>query len=194
VRGKVGPDLSERCPVCLLREEWCYCSAIPTLRPKVQLVIIRHWKERCRTSNTAQLLQRAIPGTVLVDYGAPGGPLDQGVLDVPSPVLLFPEGPTDDHLKPETLVVVDGSWPQARKMVQRVPGVSKLPRLCLQPSKRPPTRLRKPPMRSGMATIEAVARALDHLEGAGTGAPLDQLYDHFVDTLRRMRGMRQVPR
>jgi len=193
MRGTIAPDLADRCPDCLLRERWCYCAAVPRLAVRTRLVIIRHWKERYRTSNTGRLVAQAIPGTVLLDHGAPDEPYDPGLVDLAGAGLLFPEGETYTF-RPEVLVVVDGSWPQARKMVRRVPGLAKLPRLRLDPPARPPPRIRRPPMPDGMATIEAVARALDHLEGPGTGAPLDTLFAHFVDTLRRMRGTVRPPR
>jgi DTW domain-containing protein YfiP len=193
MRGSVAPNLEDRCAACLLLHRWCYCAHIPRLQPRTRIVIIRHWKERCRTSNTGRLVQQAIPGTRLIDYGAPGAPFDPASLDLSQAALLFP-GEHPSPTKPEVLVVVDGSWPQARKMVQRIPGLRTLPRIGLQPLSLPPARIRRPPMQGGMATVEAVARALDHLEGPGAGEPLDDIFSHFVDTLQRMRGATHRPR
>ena len=187
MRGSVAPDLADRCSSCLLRAEWCWCAEIPKLEVQTRIIIIRHWKERQRTSNTGRLVHQAIPGTELVDYGAPGAPFSTAALDLSGAALLFPDGPAG-ATTPRTLVVVDGSWPQARKMARRVPGLGQLPRLHLAPADTAPARIRRPPIPNGMATIEAVARALDHLEGPGTGAPLDMMFARFVETHRKLRG------
>jgi DTW domain-containing protein YfiP len=187
MRGSVTADLADRCPRCLLRPDWCYCSRVPTVQVRTRLVIIRHHKERFRTSNTGRLVQQAIPGTVLLDYGAPGEQFDPAWLPLDGAGLLFPEG-SPAAAPPKTLIILDGSWPQARRMVRRVPALGALPRLSLAPAHRAPRRARRQPQPEGMATIEAVARALDQLEGPGTGAPLDAIFADMVDTLHRLRG------
>jgi hypothetical protein len=45
-----------------------------------------------------------------------------------------------------------------------------------------------------MATIEAIARALDHLEGNHVGTFLDTLFEDFVHTSRLARGNLPNPR
>ena len=132
-------------------------------------------------------MEQAIPGTLMLDYGAPDMPFDADALALDGAALLFPDGEAAD-VRPHTLVIVDGSWPQARKMSRRVPGLAALPRLHLTPKDRPPSRLRRPPVANGMATIEAVARALHTLEGPGPAEALDTLFARFVDTHRRLRG------
>ena len=187
MRGRIDADLTARCPECLLRPEWCYCSEVPTLHIQTKIIVIRHWKERLRTSNTGRLVQRAIPGTVLMDYGAPDAPFDIDPELLSGAALLFPDGDQCDA-QPDTLVVVDGSWPQARRMTRRVPGLLSLPRLHLSPPTTARARIRRAPAPTAMATIEAVARALDHLEGPGTGAPLDALFARFVTMHKALRG------
>jgi DTW domain-containing protein YfiP len=103
---------------------------------------------------------------------------------------LFPDSdrPTATEL-PDPLIVIDASWPQARKMIRRVPGLGELPVVSLPRPTTAPPRLRRPPNPDGMATIEAIARVLDRLEGPGAGAPLDALFTTFVKASRRARGM-----
>ena len=186
-RANISHGAHTRCERCLLLQEWCLCARVPRVEVQTQLIIIRHWKERLRTSNTARMVQAAIPTTIILDYGAPGAELDPAALPLSEASLLFP-GETTQSPALKTLIIVDGSWPQARRMVQRIPGLASLPKTSVSPLPVPPRRLRRPPQPEGMATIEAIARALDRLEGPGTGAPLDLLFDDMVETMNRLRG------
>ena len=189
-RGRIHPNLTNRCEACLLLTDLCVCADCPRLEPRTHFVIIRHWKERWRPSNTGRLAALALPSTTLVDYGAQGERWDDGILDVPEPCLLFPdpEAPPLMHT-PRTVVVIDASWPQARKMVRRVPGLRGLPHLSLPPLEEHPRRIRRPPFPGAMATIEAIARTLDHIEGGEAGAALDTFFSRFVSASFRSRGI-----
>jgi len=192
MHGNIAP-VAERCKECLLRSEWCFCAEVPHLKFQTKLTIIRHWKERCRTSNSARLVKQAIPATELMDYGAPQAPFEPSQLNLDGAALLFPSD-TPSTVPPKRLIILDGSWPQARKMMRRIPILATLPRVQVQPKTIPPTRIRQPPFRGGMATIEAVARALDLLEGDGAGAELDALFARLADTHYRLRGKIRPPR
>jgi len=190
-RGRIHPSRTNRCEACLLLTDLCVCADCPRLEPTTRFVIIRHWKERWRPSNTGRLAALALPHTTLVDYGAPGEPWDDDTLVLSDPCLLFPdpEAPPLTHT-PQTIVVIDASWSQARKMTRRVPGLAALPQLSLPPITEHPQRLRRPPFPQGMATLEAIARTLDHIEGGEHGAALDLFFSRFVDASLRSRGIR----
>jgi DTW domain-containing protein YfiP len=85
---------------------------------------------------------------------------------------------------PRTLLVLDGSWPQARRMAQRIPALRGLPRLALPAPATRVERMRTPPRADGLATLEAIARALELLEGPEIARPLDAL---FAEVVRRAR-------
>jgi len=172
-----------------MRHEHCVCNDMPQINTDIRFVVVRHWKERHKPSNTARLAALAIPSLSLVDYGGPGERWNPATLEVPSPALLFPsEQATPLPYTPQTIVVVDGSWPQARKLVNKLPGLSTMPRIQVSPLTVAPTRLRQPPIPEGMSTIEAIARLLDQLHGAGSGQPLDALYDRVVQGTVAARG------
>ena len=108
-----------------MRHEHCVCERAPTIQSPVPILVIRHWKERNKPSNTARLASLAIPNLRIVDYGAPGEPWSSNTLDLPKPALLFPDpGAQPLPFTPEIIVVVDGSWPQARKLVNKLPDVN----------------------------------------------------------------------
>ena len=173
----------------MMRHEHCICASLPVIHSKTNILVIRHWKERHKPSNTARLAELAIPKLNVIDYGAPGTQWDPTILNLAKPALLFPDtdAPTLPYV-PQTVVVVDGSWPQARKLVNKLPGLKHMPRIHVAPPSRPTIRLRKPPIPEGMSTIEAIARLLDQLEGDGTGKPLDELYEKVVKATGEARG------
>ncbi|MFZ5470555.1 MAG: DTW domain-containing protein, partial [Myxococcota bacterium] len=104
----------------------------------------------------------------------------------PSIVVLFP-GPGARDLAeltepPQTLVVVDGTWVQARKVLERNPALSGLPRVRFTPRRPGNYRIRKEPAAHCVSTIEAVVEALGYLEGDPERfRPMLAAFDHMVD-------------
>lgn len=83
--------------------------------------------------------------------------------------VLFPgEGAVEPHAlpggPPKTLIVLDGTWTQARKVLLRNPTLLKLPRVGLTPSRPGNYRIRREPAAHCLSTIEAVAEILGDLE------------------------------
>lgn len=70
----------------------------------------------------------------------------------------LPDGP------PSTLVVLDGTWIQARKMLARSTRLQRLPRVAFTPSRPGAYRIRREPAAHCLATVEAVVQVLGHLE------------------------------
>lgn len=184
MRSSTSPDLVGRCPRCWIPTGACICSLIPRLETRTELIIVRHIKESWRSSNSARLAELAMPRCRIVDYGAQDAPIDAAALHAPGTWLLYPGSGPSAVGRPERLIVLDGSWSQSRRMFRRIPGLSGLPRLSLAPPELPIDRLRKPPLAEGMATLEAVAAAMERLEGEEVGGALAALYDQFVARYR----------
>jgi DTW domain-containing protein YfiP len=175
-----------RCPRCWLRRERCLCSEMPHVAARTQILLVRHAAERFKASNTGRLAIEAIAGARLLDYAtegsAPGMPALEGAARDGRTWLLYPQG--EPLAAPpaalERLVVVDGTWPQARRMLQRIPELRGMPRLALPPPPEPLRRLRQTKGAAEMSTLEAIAQALVWLEGWDLAAPLFTLHDTFV--------------
>lgn len=183
------PDLSRRCPRCLFRPEDCLCPEIPRLSPPVEVLLVRHASEIRRTTNSGRWAALAL-GARIVDYGRAGTEaIDEAPLREPGTWVLFPSAaPTDLGAgRPSRLVVLDASWTQARRMIQRVAALRALPRLSLPPPP-PRERLRVPPHQEGMSTIEALARALELLGEPESARALDRVMEAAVERQRRLRG------
>ena len=82
-----------------------------------------------------------------------------------------------DDEKPEQLVVLDGTWHQAKTLFRDVPCIGDLPRYHLSPEMPGEYRIRLEPTDTSLSTIEAVAQALSFLEPQTIG--LEGLYHAF---------------
>jgi tRNA-uridine aminocarboxypropyltransferase len=179
-----------RCERCLFPPELCLCPAVPRLTPPFQFLIVRHASEYRRLTNTARWAALALAGTEVVDHGLPGPPLDLTALAAPGTVVLFPSPHPDPApaTPPARIVVPDGTWSQARRMLQRLPVLQTLPRLTL-PGPPPGLRLRRPHRGDGMSTLEAIAGALHALGRADDAGALLALHAVAVERVMRLKGV-----
>jgi DTW domain-containing protein YfiP len=90
--------------------------------------------------------------------------------------------------RPITLVVPDGNWRQAAKMAQREPAFRELERVILPDMGPSRYRLRNEPKPGGLATFEAIARALRLIEGEEIYEQLDALFTKMVERTLITRG------
>lgn len=190
MRSRTPADLVGRCPRCYLPTRLCLCAEVPRIDTRTEFFVIRHQKEKEKSTNTARMAVLALAHCHLLTYGAPGEPFDGSVLEAPDTWLLFPgtTPPAPDAPPPKRLVVVDGNWSQARRMVHRVPVLQRLPGLTLPPPLPETRRLRRPPHPEGMSTLEAMAGALAFLEGEAVARPLYALNERMIDRVLESRG------
>jgi len=175
-----------RCPRCLGAERFCICDALVPVRARTRVVVLQHALEQSEVSNTGRFVPLVLKNAELRLHGARGGPAR--VEDLSGATLLFPgEGaPPVDLARVSTLVVVDASWSQARRMVQRVPVLRGLPRLALAVPA-PARSLRDAPP-GGLSTLQAVARALGSLGDATAAAALDEVHERLLARTVAARG------
>lgn len=152
------PSSRARCPRCLGGPGSCLCEALVPVDTRVRVVVLQHVLEASKLSNTGRFVTEVLRPSELRLYGAQGSP--PPVEDLAHATLLFPgAGPSDATLPASrSLLVLDASWSQARRMVQRLPALRALPRLSLKVDA-PQKSLRDAPP-GGLSTLQAVARAL----------------------------------
>ncbi|MBT8768954.1 tRNA-uridine aminocarboxypropyltransferase [Metapseudomonas boanensis] len=159
-----------QCPRCLRPETHCLCPLIPCLSSRTRVLVLQHPSEVGHALNTARLATMGLEnaelrvGEVFEDL--------QGVLSDPNyrACLLFPGedasplAEVSSDLRPMLLIVPDGTWRKARKLLHLNPALADLPRVTLPSNLQSRYRLRKAPMAGALSTIEAIATALDILE------------------------------
>lgn len=164
-------NVEARCPTCHMHATLCICTLVPRLAARTRLSLLVHYREARKPTNTGLLAARCLERSDVGIVGDLACPLALPLVHPGELGLLL--SPDDDAVpiaryaavdQPVALIVPDGSWRQAGKMRRRVPGLGDLPCVTL-----PPTtttyRLRAEPRSGGLATLEAIARALGILEG-----------------------------
>jgi DTW domain-containing protein YfiP len=165
---------------------------------RTPLLLIVHVHERGRTSNTARLLTLAVRNATLVGHGGLPVPPDPAIhlTAIVTPVVLFPgrgaRPLTPDLIAdlpmPPALVVPDGNWKQASRMVKRLPLLAASTKVSLPNRKLMGQALRRNPPGHRMSTYEAVIQALAILEGEAIAEPLFDFYRRAVDRMLFVRG------
>lgn len=185
-----------RCRRCQMHPGLCLCALIPRVPTRTRVVLVIHRYEHRKPTNTGRLAVECLPNSELLVRGHEGRPSAPFAADPASqPVLLFPHEdaiPIDRFAastRPVTLVVPDGTWRQASKVRRRVPGLGDVPCVSLPPGEPSAYRLRAEAHAHGLATIEAIARALGVLEGASARAALERVFRTMVERTLWARGL-----
>lgn len=164
------------------------CELVPQVPNRTEIVIVRHVLESRLTSNTARLAHLALAKCQLIDYGGPT-PFDDTRLGDADSWLLYP-GPIRamPAQAPQRLIVLDGTFHQTRRMYKRIAALRTMPELALAAPDAAILRLRQPTRGDGMSTIEAIAIALERVEGTAISRPLLDLFTTFVRRVDWVRG------
>lgn len=210
------------CPRCRLPLPSCLCRWItPTANPRPVLVL-QHPQEAGHAKNSVRLLALSLancrvlpaqpplpadalaaelgpPGHSLLVFPAtpgamgagPGGGAGDSAGDGAGGV---PSAARADTARACQLVLLDGTWRQARQLLAATPALAALPRLALADP--PPARyaVRRAHHAAQRSTLEATCLALAELDGAAARmAPLLEAFSAWVQTLTA-RQPPQTPR
>ena len=172
---------NQQCPECLRPRSICLCGKIEKLTSGLKVVILQHPAEQDKLWNSSRLAHTMIDESLLcVGLSWPNlkkiaGPNATGrrwgVLHIKgsdthdpaaAPVQVFKRNkPMTDFSKIEGIVVLDGSWKQAKALWWRNPWLVRLLRIHLSPDH---PSLRTQTKSSGLSTIESIALAALHLK------------------------------
>jgi DTW domain-containing protein YfiP len=150
----------------------CICALVPQLHTRTRLTLMVHFREARKPSNTGQLAARCLTRSAVEIVGKRGTQRVAPILGNELPLLLFPADdavPIDRYAgcdTPIALFVPDGSWHQASKMRPHGAAFDSIQRVTLPDVGASEYRLRAEPRAGGLATLEAIARALRILEGS----------------------------
>jgi DTW domain-containing protein len=214
VEDGVAPTASAPdCPHCRKPLPLCVCDSVKSIESRIELLILQHPQEQDRALGTARLTAMHFPRAVLkIGLSWPSlskalgrtvaDPSRWGVLYLGSVkaadfatgkevVAIDRKGGMAENQRTtlreiEGVVLLDGSWSQAKALWWRNPWMLKCQRLILGPSH--PSRygkLRREPRRDGLSTIEAAGLVLSCLEGRPDIA--ETLNASFMRMLQRYR-------
>ena len=176
----------------------CICDLIPRLSLQTRVVVVMHYREWSKPTGSAPLMALVDPRCEIRLRGEKDVPFDANglVRDDHQTLLLYPDDDAE-VLSPElvardprplTLVVPDGTWGQASRMVKREPSLVGLKRVVLPDMGPTRYRLRHEPKHGGLGTYEAMARAIRILEGEDVYQRLLVPFEAMVERTLATRG------
>ncbi|MBI3182500.1 MAG: DTW domain-containing protein [Myxococcales bacterium] len=175
------------CRRCLRPAVACHCPHLVAVESRTRVVFLQHPRERRVPVSTCRMAHLSLPNSELrVGLQFDGDPHVEALAGRPGTAVLFPgDGATDiSRLEPppETLIVIDGTWVQARKVLERNAVLRRLPRVGLRPERPGNYRIRREPAAHCLSTIEAVVEVLGELEGEPARfQPILRAFDAMVE-------------
>ncbi len=193
--------LSRRCSGCLMHHHDCLCPHLSKVSSHLDLDVFIHYRDVRKPSNSGRLAGLCLDSARIHIHGEKGHPTQPPAFSEGS-VLLFPcPGAQELDVLVEKspvplthLVVVDGNWAQALRMTKRISGLKGIPAAILPPGSPSRYRLRREPINrpEGLATAEAIARALTIMGDPKAGQHLLSLFNLMVSRTLRSRGRRDL--
>jgi DTW domain-containing protein YfiP len=171
------------CLRCRRPEDRCVCALGARVDNRTGVTVLQHPGERRHAFGTARLARAALRNLELhVLWPDRDGRLRYPGEIPPGAALLYPR-PDAVELgalpePPSHLVVLDGTWPQARVVYRDNPWLAALPHVQLSPARPSRYRIRREPAPHCLSTIESIGEALATLEPDTPG--LQGLLDSFV--------------
>jgi DTW domain-containing protein len=191
-----------RCERCLLGENFCICAQISPVNSTVDWLVLMHPDEVLKPTNTGRLLADLFPrNTWVFEWSrtvAPEGLLT--LLQDPQRyvVMVFPaescvplctvQSQANVSNLRLTLILLDGTWKQARKMCSRTPWLSHLQAIELPPQATQ-YGLRKTVHEGSLSTAEAAIGLLQHLDPPAAQS-LQSVFVLFNQGYMLSRGLR----
>ncbi len=183
----------------------CICAIVPSVETRTRLLLLIHSMEVVKPTNTGQLAAMCLANSEVVRHGARPTHEAGEATDAPQPLITWQPGvqplllfPREDatpladwvgHARPITLVVPDGTWRQAYKMRKRVAQIADIPCVSLPDGGAETVyRLRSENLPGGLATMEAIARAMGVLEGPAVEDALMWVFRIMVERTLWTRG------
>lgn len=211
-------DVADSCPKCLKPLHLCVCEAIDPLEAPLDVVILQHPQEKRETLGTAHIAHLQVANSILkvglswpslrrildrdadpkrwgVLYLGPARPA--GASRLPPVAAVDRKGDplpdSDSILKGlEGVIVLDGTWSQAKTLWWRNAWLLKCRRLVANPPMRSLYgTARREPRRDSLSTLESMAFVLETL--SGQAGLYDRLLTPFALLLKKNRARRPHP-
>ncbi|WP_416560671.1 tRNA-uridine aminocarboxypropyltransferase [Limnohabitans sp. yimb22184] len=184
-----GGIKGERCPGCRLVPSHCLCALRPEVPTQAGMCLLMADIEPLKPSNTGWLIADVVPRTFA--FGWTRTEVDPALLALLAdpqwqPYVVFPgefvaperlvhEVSTTDANKRPLFILLDATWPEARKMFRKSPYLNALPVLSLHPEQVSHYQLRRSRRDDHFCTSEVASLCLD-LAGEGHAAQTLQAY------------------
>jgi DTW domain-containing protein YfiP len=205
------------CPHCAKPLPLCICDSVTPIESRTSLLILQHPQEQDRALGTARLTALHFKNAVLkIGLSWPSlskalgrpvadpsrwaalylGSAKVSDLDTDAEIVAIDrKGQLEDNQRAilkgiEGIVLLDGTWSQAKALWWRNPWMLKCQRVILGPSRASAYgQLRREPRRDGLSTIEAAAMLLAGLEKRpDIAVTLNRSFERMLARYREVQG------
>ncbi|MGQ2978808.1 MAG: tRNA-uridine aminocarboxypropyltransferase [Polaromonas sp.] len=206
-----GGPRGERCAGCRLRPSHCLCALRPQLPVRAGVCLLMADIEPLKPSNTGWLVADVVADTFA--FGWARTEVDPALIALLAdpqwqPYLVFPgefvdsarvvtdvqpaDVATGETSRRPLFVLLDATWPEARKMFRKSPCLDKLPVLSLQSDQLSQYKLRRSQRDEHFCTSEVAALCLALAGEAHAAETLEAYLDVFTDHYLKARQQQPV--
>lgn len=170
----------------------CLCAAIPRVVNRTGIIILQHRRERRHALGTARIATLGLERVALqVADASDRERMHRPIITPPKTGVLYPSEDSIDldgvaaADRPDHLLLIDGTWSQARRIHRDNEWLQNLPHFRLRPTTPSRYRIRIAPERHQLSTIESIVMALRTLEPETAGldgllGALDRMIDQQI--------------
>ncbi|MBW7983858.1 tRNA-uridine aminocarboxypropyltransferase [Enterobacillus tribolii] len=181
-----------RCQRCLLPQPQCLCETISPQAARSRFCLMMYDTEPMKPSNTGRLIADILPDTAAFQWSRTEEDEElQRLLADPAyqPYVVFPAAyaapervtsrlPVEEEPKTPLFILLDGTWPEARKMFRKSPYLDRFPVFSLDDDIVAQSYLLREAQRPEQHCTAEVAATLLML--AGDQAASQALHQHFT--------------
>lgn len=187
-----------RCERCRINADHCICKNLKDVKTKTFVTLITHQKEFFLPSNTGFIYDKVCGDqSEILIRGIKEKPLDlntQLTFKAP-PLILYPTEDAsevnDDWVVenpgPFHLIVPDGNWTQARKIVKRETKLNEIPAVVVKTQRSSSYLLRTQEHENQLCTMEAIIEFLKYFEDSSVIEQLENNFQLFNSTMFKLR-------
>lgn len=179
------------CFDCFRPHSHCVCNFIPPFAAHCNTLILQHPHERKKYYSTVKLLSKAVTNLTLLRGLEFDATALENKLHGQKPYLLYPSADaidcTDVTLDSgNTVIVIDGTWREAQKIIFRNRFLTALPCLSFKSPITSKYRIRKQPKAGYLSTLESLGYLLKLNAQSSGNELLAAKYDSLFEGFHRM--------
>ena len=193
MRNYTPTPYRDYCFECWQAKDLCLCPHIKPTDSPIDLMLLQHPRERKMTINTGRIVKLGI-NNAKIYYGVNFDKESSFIKDLEATEgevgILFPSPdaiPMEEAPRTlKKLIVVDGTWNEAKKMLHRSTCLHKIQNYSIAPQEKSNYRIRKAHADYCLSTVEATVALLREFMGD------PKAHQHLIDIFQKMIGQQET--
>ncbi|CAH0527379.1 tRNA-uridine aminocarboxypropyltransferase [Vibrio hippocampi] len=174
----------------------CYCQAIPKIACDLYITLLTHENELLRATNTGHLAKKVLKHCE-VEIWQRKQPI-QALASDRIPMLLFPDDDSRafndlsvDEIAQAQFIVLDATWQEAKKMLNRTPELKQLPKVMISSNTESSYALRRNQEKGNLCTYEVAAQMVEQLGDASQSDKMMTFFNYYLACFQAERSGHQ---